>query len=270
VTSSPSKQPFVDPYIDPATGILFNLVGATTQQQLESAEYRYTWTRRQELATDPVAGNYDLAHLQETHRRLFQDVYTWAGQLRIVDISKNGSAFHPITMISEAADYTFGYVHESSLLSSDISDATFIEQASELLSRINYIHPFREGNGRAQRAFIDQIAAISHRFLSWRNVSKEENTRASIESFDQASGQPFRALLGKALKPPRDGFGVLDDNLYKTSAPLLPPSAVHDGAHPYAPPVIPELTSKSFCGSITLKGQPCMRRGHCPYHGGAR
>ncbi|MFL0422589.1 MULTISPECIES: Fic family protein [Kocuria] len=58
-----------------------------------------------------------------------------------------------------------------------------VEQASTLLEQVNYVHPFREGNGRTQRAYLDQIAALSGRTLSWRNIGRIENERASIRAF---------------------------------------------------------------------------------------
>ena len=77
-----------------------------------------------------------------------------------------------------------------------------------------YIHPFREGNGRAQRAFLDQVAESSGRRLAWRNISQREHTLASIRAFNQGSGEPFRELMSEVIKPPLDGLDPLEPSVY--------------------------------------------------------
>ena len=81
------------------------------------------------------------------------------------------------------------------------------------------MHPFREGNGRTQRAYLDQIAALSGRTLSWRNIGRIENERASIRAFNEGTGAPFKPLIEEILKPPLDGLSLLDEELYRASNP---------------------------------------------------
>lgn len=88
-------EPFEDPYTYPGTGVLRNLLGIRDKDELNEAEYRLTWARRQQLYRQPIQGSFDLAHLQAIHRHLFQDLLDWAGELRTVNISKADSDFHP-------------------------------------------------------------------------------------------------------------------------------------------------------------------------------
>jgi cell filamentation protein len=219
--SSPDNSGFIDPYVIPGTTVLQNLLGINSQKELENAEYGLTLTRRYEIEKNPVPGNFDLPHLCKIHYALFRDVYSWAGELRTVEISKGSSHFHPVKFLPAAADYTFGYLQDSGLLSAEpIEQEAFISEAAEVLSLLNQMHPFREGNGRAQRAFLDQVAAQSGRQLSWRNVGDMENTRASIESFQANSGKPFEPMIRKILAPPLDGLDPFEANIYRASAPL--------------------------------------------------
>jgi cell filamentation protein len=64
-----------DPYLDLDSGILRNLVGAVTEERLETLEATLVSVRAYELAPSPEPGSFDLMHLQRIHRRLFQDVY---------------------------------------------------------------------------------------------------------------------------------------------------------------------------------------------------
>lgn len=74
-----------DPYVLP-NGVLINNLGLTNTAELEEAEAEFVLYRTTELWESPVEGFFNLAHLQEIHRRLFQDVYPWAGEVRVVDI----------------------------------------------------------------------------------------------------------------------------------------------------------------------------------------
>ena len=213
-----------DPYVYPGTSVLTNIPGIRDARELARVEYELTWARRQELHANPVRGDFDLAHLQEIHRRLFQDLFEWAGRLRTVVISRGSSTFFASADFSRADEYTFGHLREGPLLRGEpMGDGTFVEHASELLSRINYLHPFREGNGRAQRAFIDQVASVSGRVMSWRNVSATDHTRASIESFDEGTGRAFESVLARAVAPPLDGLSPFDEDVYQVGGPLVPP-----------------------------------------------
>jgi len=205
---------FVDPYTYPDSSVLRNRLGLRTQRELTEAEYRLTFGRRVELVRDPIEGSFDLTRLQETHRRLFQDIFEWAGQLRTVEIAKGTSHFLPFSLIHTAADDTFGWLGESGLLLPDIDDQTFVRQGASLLEKVNYIHPFREGNGRTQRAFLDQVAAVSGRKLAWRNIDTHDHLLASIRSFNEADGAAFEPILRRALQPPLDGLDPLDSGLY--------------------------------------------------------
>ena len=220
---TPPAHGFIDPYVYAGTTVLQNKFGITKAESLANVEYRLTWARRMELQWEPIAGNFDLAHLQETHRILFQDIYDWAGELRTVNIHKGNSDFHPVTYFQPAAEFTFAELHKSHLLSgAPIIDEVFIAELAEILALINEAHYFRDGNGRAQRAFLDQVAACSGRVLSWRNVGDLENYRVSQEAFEAKSGVPFRAMLKKVLAPAIDGLDPFDDDVYQVSRNLIP------------------------------------------------
>ena len=77
---------FVDPYIDPETGILRNLVNAKTTEELRKAEGDIIFAAEMELSEIPHT--VDLKELKGIHKKLFGKVYDWAGKLRTVNISR--------------------------------------------------------------------------------------------------------------------------------------------------------------------------------------
>ena len=146
---------FHDPYVDRQTGVLRNLVGATSRSVLNAAESDLTFARATQLRKLHIPCTNDLTELRAIHHHLFQDVYDWAGQIRTVDIRKNtegAEAFAPVAMIERSAGYATEALHEDGLLR-DLARDRLIERLAFHYDQFNYLHPFREGNGRTQRVF---------------------------------------------------------------------------------------------------------------------
>lgn len=99
---------FVDPYLDPETGLLRNLVGARENATLIAAEGTLVYARAVQLLDQPPKPTSDLAELRAIHQLLFQDLFDWAGQIRTVDIRKraeNSGFFLPVSIIERAAGF---------------------------------------------------------------------------------------------------------------------------------------------------------------------
>ncbi|MBV8806369.1 MAG: Fic family protein [Myxococcales bacterium] len=171
-----------DPYLDPASGVLKNRFGIADEATLEATEASLVAFRSYELAQRPLAGKFDLAHLQAIHRYLFGDVYEWAGQLRTIDISKGGNAFAHHGYIVTAAQPIFAALAREQHLAGLLPPA-FSARAAHYLGEINALHPFREGNGRAQREFVSHLAHANGYYLAWESIAPDRMLQASIESF---------------------------------------------------------------------------------------
>lgn len=178
-----SKYSTHDDYLDAATGVLKNRLGITAESELEEAEATFASVRSYELAEKPLPGNFDLAHLQAMHRYLFQDVYDWAGKLRTIDIIKGGNRFANFAYIESSAAPIFRKLADENFLAS-LDAEKFSDRAAHYLGEINALHPFREGNGRAQREFISQLAYKNGYFIDWKNFTQADMIQASIESFN--------------------------------------------------------------------------------------
>jgi len=188
----------VDPYIDPASGVLRNILGIVDQDILDLAEREATALRNVELKLSFVMGAYDLKHLQSFHRHLFQDVYQWAGEIRTVNISKRSSLFCLPEHIESAAHGVFKPLSAINNLPNDPIEVANI--LAQFLGDINALHPFREGNGRAQRCFIWQFAFQRGWSINWTLLDEEANTRASIHAM---SGEcaTLAGLIEPLLEP---------------------------------------------------------------------
>jgi cell filamentation protein len=95
-----------DPYTDPDTGVLRNNLGLGAAAELAAAEREITHVALILLRESPVQATYNLSHLCAIHRRIFGDIYDWAGQVRTVAIAK-GSMFCLPQFIEPAAAEIF-------------------------------------------------------------------------------------------------------------------------------------------------------------------
>lgn len=183
-----------DPYLDPASGVLTNRLCITDANTLEQTEAALVATRSYELSRVPLQGQFDLAHLQAIHRYLFGDLYEWAGQLRTIDISKGNNRFAHHPYIAGAAATIFKQPAEEKNLSG-LDPAAFSSRAAHYLAELNTLHPFREGNGRAQREFTSHLAHANGYYIAWEHVKPPDLLQASIESFQGDTSKLVGILL---------------------------------------------------------------------------
>ena len=181
-----------DPYSDPVTGALYNKLGLGTVAGLEAAEREITHAALILLDESPVSAGYDLPHLQEIHKRIFGDIYEWAGQIRTVAIAK-GVMFCLPQYIDSSAAVIFGELHDEDCLRGLRRDA-FVGRLAHYLGEVNALHPFREGNGRAQRAFFGQLARDAGFTLAWQHLDPARNVKASA-AIMRGDPEPMREML---------------------------------------------------------------------------
>lgn len=138
----------------PESQVLINLANLQIQSELDEFESARTESRAEEGI--PV-GKLDKAHYLAIHRHLFQDVYPWAGQIRTVRITKNGSTFCYPENIDSYLDQLFEQLKRDNSFRG-LTAEEFAEKAASFLADLNAAHPFREGNGRVQHLFLALLA----------------------------------------------------------------------------------------------------------------
>jgi len=208
-----------DPYLDPHSGVLLNKFGLSDHDALAREEQVRTGLRGILLKSNPVPGNFDLEHLQSIHQYIFQDIYDWAGQVRTISMAKAdlGSVTHftPPELIKRELDQVFNTLAEENFLRA-LTRAEFARKAARLLSDINQIHPFRDGNGRTQREFLRQIAESGRHPLHFEVVSRARMVQASIRSAQNDLGMMerlFDEITDSArIRPLKDAVEFFEKN----------------------------------------------------------
>ena len=197
---------FLNPYVDPGTGIHFNKLGIDDPGLLSEAEASYTSLRLRQLEETPLRGNFDLPHLQAIHKHIMQDVYSWAGELREnFDAGKLDFVggplrrFTPSDSIVQEAGVLFGDLKRADYLKG-LPRIEFIEEAAVLLNGINRLHPFPEGNGRTQRQFLSQLAREAGHPLDFSISTEHRMIEASIAGFE-GDDAPMTRLIAEAADP---------------------------------------------------------------------
>lgn len=185
-----------DPYIDPVSGVLRNKLRLNTAQELAAAEREITHAALILIRESPVRAAYDLPHLCAIHQRIFGDIYEWAGQIRTVAIAKGSLFCLPHYIESSSADIFRALRGENFL--QGLERRSFVDRLTFYLGEVNAVHPFREGNGRTQRAFFEQLAREAGFTLNWQHLDAARNIEASA-SIMHGDAEPMRKMLDPLL-----------------------------------------------------------------------
>jgi cell filamentation protein len=158
-------------YTDPKTGVLKNIENINDAHLLLVFESMKVSVRLEELQANPIKIK-NSSSLLDIHKCLFQDIYSWAGKVRTVEISKGGNPFFPLSHFRNAFMFIDTLIVEYRKI--DRKDkARLTSKLAEILDNVNYLHPFREGNGRTQREFLRLLAKEKGLLL---NLNPPDNT----------------------------------------------------------------------------------------------
>lgn len=189
-----------DPYLYPGTSVLRNKLGITDAARLDAIERQLVVQR---AAEGVPHGAFDLDHLRAIHRHLFQDIFEWAGDLRTVEIAKGGSQFQFRRFIETGMADVHRRLKAQDFLRG-LSDARFAEAAGKIMGDVNYVHPFREGNGRTQLYYLEQLAEQADHAIELARIDPQRWIEASRLAHLGDCGpmaEEVRRLLTSAIRP---------------------------------------------------------------------
>lgn len=188
-------------YCYPHSNVLINKLGIENAEKLRIAEREITSVRIANAKINIIKGYFDLLHLRKIHRYIFGDIYEWAGQIRWVNIAK-GNMFCNYEFIDDNADVLFGELMQENFLKNTTEEQIPL-RLSYYLSEINAIHPFREGNGRVQRAFIEYLAENAGYHVDFSQVTDRQMIDASADSFVKDYTK-MDAIFSRITSPAQD------------------------------------------------------------------
>lgn len=204
-------------YTYPGTDTVKNKLGTKTHDELEKQEARFLAARAYQIETgEGPSGQFDAAHLKALHGYLFQDVFEWAGhtrdeRVRLADgevatepmMRKiGGQPFVTGARIARTLDRIAADIKKAGYLR-DLEPETFAARAADIMAAINAVHPFREGNGRTQRAFVRELAKQAGHELDFSVISQARMIQASIAANEARKPGMMRRLFKDAVIPAR-------------------------------------------------------------------
>jgi len=164
------------------SGTLRNKLGERDPAVLASKEYGRTTARQRQLMSGEVQlpRTFDADHVRAIHRHLFQDVYDWAGEYRTVPVYK-GTPVGFADVASGAVDRYLIDVHRlvGATPWTELDRDGFGERAATVFTYLNQAHPFREGNGRTSKVFMEHVAELSNFTLDYDRVDPYQWNEAS-------------------------------------------------------------------------------------------
>lgn len=169
--------------------VITNKLGITDSPTLAREEERIskkaaTTLFEKNLLNDMPSGTWTT--LQKIHTILFQDIYDFAGTLRTVNIAKGNFRFVPVMYLAEAVKTI-----------EDMPQSTF-DEIIEKYVEMNVAHPFREGNGRSMRLWLDHMLCTELlKTIDWSQVDKEQYLSAMERS--PVNDLEIKTVLAKAL-----------------------------------------------------------------------
>lgn len=164
---------------------------------LDEYEANITAMRQYMLEDKPVKGKFGINHLKNIHKYIFQDIYPFAGKLRLEDIWKGETYFCKTQFIESTLDSLLTHFKEENYLKG-LDAEEFAKRISFYMSELNIIHPFREGNGRTIREFIRCLALEAGFELDWSLVDSQELLDAAIIAVND-NLEPLESCLYQAI-----------------------------------------------------------------------
>ena len=170
----------------PGTSVLINLEGIRDPEELLECE-----TELHLAAYEEMFGSFDehltpdLPFFYYLHHMIFAPLYVWAGHPRTVGISKGGTPFRPPQNIDVTMGGLFSELARERWLAG-LDTESFLGRAAYYTCEINAVHPFREGNGRAIRFYLDVLSARARGdIFDWTLTNEDEYLRACVAGFSQ-------------------------------------------------------------------------------------
>jgi cell filamentation protein len=164
-------------YLYPGTNTLRNRFEELDPEVLHAKEYHRASLREYQLRIGAVEipRTYDADHLRGIHRHLFQDVYEWAGEHRTVNMMKPGA-------LRGFADANAGeidrYLSDAARITqrtdwASLDRDAFGDAIGDVYAHLNQAHPFREGNGRSTKLYLEHVAERSRFQLDYQQVPRD-------------------------------------------------------------------------------------------------
>ena len=173
----------------PGTATLKNKLGITKPDELAASVSERAARRMAELQAAPIHGGFDVSHLQEIHRYLYQDVFDWAGELRRIERGDALSA-----ELENSLNRIFDRLIRENLLRGLDKDS-WTRRATDHMEELRSLHPFLAGNDLAIQEFATELARKNNLQLEWREAPEVASGIVAFTEQAERSAQLRRLIM---------------------------------------------------------------------------
>ena len=163
----------------PGTTVLINKLGLKNQEALDNVESVAVTLHSAEIESEPFDAPFTFDFYCGLHKRLFGDLYDWAGELRTIDFSKKGTPFYPASDLRELGNAKFARLKDMNDFQG-LNRSELVDEITDFYHELNMLHPFREGNGRTQRLFFTLLLRRLGYSISFAECDTDELMMATI------------------------------------------------------------------------------------------
>ncbi len=181
------------------TTVLINKLGIKDQKHLDEVETVIVSVKTAEIELSFDSDeDFDFGFYKGLHKTLFEEIYEWAGAVRTINLSKKQTNFCPAGQIQAMGENIFKHLQEVNCFSG-LSFDELVEELVDLYNSINYLHPFREGNGRCQRLFFRLLCNKIGYSIDFDKIDPDELMVATIQAFGGVSDF-LKAIFKECLR----------------------------------------------------------------------
>lgn len=161
--------------------VLMNKLDIKNPEELEAYERQVVALKLLIIDEANFGDKFDKKRLSEIHSFLFSEIYDFAGEFREENLAKDDFRFASCEFISSELDRILEDLDNLEVFK-ELSAEEIADKLAYIMSELNVVHPFREGNGRTYREFIRQLAASLGYYLDWSKCDYKEIFDASVKS----------------------------------------------------------------------------------------
>lgn len=194
----------------PDTDVLINQLDIRDAAELDAVERTLLVRERADSGFPTAAQQLTYAGFKAIHQHLFQDVYDWAGTVRTYTTGRGSAPLAVPEFIDQSMDAQFAKLERWSGLR-NASSADFAWGAAELVNELNAVHPFIEGNGRTQRAWLRLLGAQAGYKITLRSDDRAAWYDSSRIGFEEQDHRPMERLVASRLEDHSIPNGASDD-----------------------------------------------------------
>lgn len=163
------------------TVCLINKFDIKDDAKLKALEGKVTFAKVSKLEKTPLKNGFNEDDYRAIHKEIFEPLFDWAGEYRTINLSKKGTLFADYKTISELLRKCLKRMRDMDYFRG-LDFNAFVDEIVDIYCSTNFIHPFREGNGRTQRVFITQLIRYNGYEIKFADIDSDYLMLATIKS----------------------------------------------------------------------------------------